>query len=142
MTSTKFDTKARNRFFKHFREYGLLHLAADAAGVTAETIRNHRKKSKTFAARYESTLEMFRDEVEQEAHRRATKGVETDHYSKDGDYTHTVTKYSDRLMETILKRHRPEYRDKIAVEATVAGGVLVLPHSKMTSKEWEADEPE
>ena len=138
----KFNKRAKDKFLAHFREHGLLHLAAKAANVTTETVRNHRKDDPEFSEAYDTALEEFRDELEQEAYRRAVQGVEEDHYFK-GDHTHTTVKYSDRLMELLLKRHRPEYRDKITADVNVQGGVLLLPTNELDSKEWEEtpDEP-
>lgn len=138
MGVTKFNAKARTKFLKHFRQYGLLHLAAAAAGVTTETVRNHRKDDPDFDELYEETLEQYRDDLEMAAHARAVEGVEQDKYFK-GEYTHTEVQYSDRLLELMLKRHRPEYRDKIDVAATVKGGIAVLPEPNLTSEEWERD---
>lgn len=139
MAQNKFDTKAKNRFLKHFRLHGLVCSAAKAANVSAVTVRAHRKDNAKFEEAYTNALELYRDDIESEAYRRATEGVEEDKYYK-GAYSHTVKHYSDRLMELLLKRHRPEYRDKIAIDANVSGGVLILPASQMTSKEWEEGE--
>ena len=132
----KFDARAQERFLNHFLEHGLLYLAAMAAGVSATTVTKLCKADKAFEEKYNAALEVYRDKLEEEAHRRAVKGVDEEHYFK-GEHTHTVTRYSDRLMELLLKRHRHEYRENVTVNANVTGGVFVMPAEAMTSQQWE-----
>lgn len=139
MAEGKFNKPQRMRFLKHYIEFGLLYLAAEAAGVTTQTVRNHRSSNPEFDELCTDALEYFRDTLEAEAIRRAHDGVDTEHYFR-GEHTHTETKYSDTLLITLLKRHRKEYRDKIDIDATVRGGLLVVPEEAVTSKDWEKNE--
>ncbi len=47
---------------------------------------------------------------------------------------------SDRMLELMLKRHMPEYRDKFEMDITTTGGVLAIPVSgARTNEDWEKE---
>ena len=69
--------------------------------------------------------------LEDEAQRRAT-GFEEDVYYK-GQKVGTVTKYSDKLMEILLKANAPEkYRERSEVKNVDSNGA--------TTMVWEDDD--
>jgi hypothetical protein len=113
---------------------------------------NWRKTDEEFAKEWDMALEEAIDSLEQEAWRRARDGVDdpvihkgmmTMHVVTDpltGEETVqplTVKKYSDRLMEVLLKAHRPKFRDKVEHSGKVqTGGVLVV-RELPSEEEWE-----
>ena len=40
------------------------------------------------------------------------------------------------MLELLLKRHIPEFRDKLTLDGKVEGGVLVVGGTAATEKEW------
>lgn len=88
-------------------------------------------------ALWDNSLERYRDDLETEAHRRAFKGTEEGVWYK-GKLVGTETKYSDRLMEVLLRGERPEkFRDNVKLNADITGGVLVVP-AEMTVEQYLA----
>ena len=54
----------------------------------------------------------------------------------------TIRRYSDRLLEVLLKARRPEtFRENMKLEAHVTGGVLAIPQSdqaNLSAEDWAA----
>jgi len=144
----KFDDDARKRFLAFYEQHGLLYQAALAAGVCAQTVKNHLKDDEAFSAQFDEVKGRFRDRVEEEIHRRAIegydeyvtcgKGVVMDPNVPEGQPARILTqrRFSDRLLEFHAKRHIPEYRDKSTVDVNVTGGVLLIP-AGMSAEEWK-----
>ena len=86
--------------------------AANAAGVTARTAYNWRQADGMFAASWEQALDIATDLIEEEAMRRAIKGVAKPVY-RGGEVVGHVQDYSDSMLMFLLKARRPEkYNDK------------------------------
>jgi len=134
---TKFTPARKHKFLEAFRRLGLLHTSAAVVDVVPETIRRHRKDDSTFAADYDEALQDFRETLESEAYRRAVHGLKEEIYYQ-GGVVGTKLNYSDRMLELLLKRHIPEFRDKHQVDMNISGGVLVVPGNEETAEEWEA----
>lgn len=116
--------RMREAFLKELRRRGNVSDAARAAGVDRSTPYRWREAEPEFAAAWDEAIESVMDAMEGEAYRRAVEGVDEPVFgriAKDTDgQIGTIRKYSDTLMNTLLKAHRPEkYRDK------AAGGVLL-----------------
>lgn len=94
---TAFHPVQQAYFLQELKRSPIVGRAARAAGVTVAQCYAMRKRSETFAAAWDESLIEAVDDLEQVAVERAT--------SK-----------SDRLLELLLKGHRPEtYRDKLDV---------------------------
>jgi hypothetical protein len=99
-----------------------------------------RRNDKEFSAEWEDALEVAGDLVEEEAFRRAIEGVCEPVYYR-GEICGYKTNYSDQLLLTMLRRFRPEYRDKIDVHKTLKAdfGITILPMTAPKSLDWEKD---
>lgn len=106
--------------------------AAAKSGITRQTHYNWLKEDARYAAVYENDVRPQAISVlEDEAQRRAT-GFEEDVYYK-GRKVGTVTKYSDKLMEILLKANAPEkYRERSEVKNVDGDGVATTA--------WEDDD--
>jgi hypothetical protein len=124
------------RFLDLYRKTGLLGKSATGCAVSLGTINKARKDSPDFAAAVEQALADFRESLEEEAYRRAVTGWEEPIFSR-GEHVGERVVHSDRILELMLKRHIPEYRDRATLSMNVAGGVLVVPGTKETADEWE-----
>jgi len=111
-------------------------LAAACTPVTRATIARARKQDKWFATAYDDALEIYSDVLEAELIRRALKGVKKPVFQKGLLIGHERV-YSDSLMMLAIKAKRPEYKDKLALDAHIKGGVLVVAQQAADSKEWE-----
>ncbi len=140
VASICFDDKAKAIFLEAFARHGRKKHAADAAGVTLHTVRNHLKDDPDFAKAYDGAGESYRDQfVEHAIGDLATKGVAVMAATKDGDIYEARREYPVPLIILELRRIDPAYRDKQEIDITSGGGVLVAP-AAMTPAEWVADQ--
>jgi hypothetical protein len=120
-------------------ETGTIKHAANLSGLGYNTVLRLRKVDDDFKAMHEEALEDYRDTLVRECHRRAVEGWEEPVFSQRmGTEIGTVRKYDSRLLELMLKRHIPEFRDKFEGEIKVSGGVLVAPVAASSVEEWKA----
>lgn len=110
----------RSAFLAALAEGENVTLAAKAAGIDRGTAYERRGADPAFAKAWDSALEVAIDALEAEARRRAYEGVLVKRFTKSGEpvidpatgeqYVERV--YSDRLMEVLLRAHRPaRFRD-------------------------------
>jgi hypothetical protein len=99
-------------FVRALRKCPNVRASAKAAGVSAWTAYRARKADSSFAAQWDEALQESVSEVEMRAFEIALQG----------DPTSSATA---KLIEMVLKAHRPAYRDK--AEVAVAGGIILLP---------------
>lgn len=130
MADTRLGSARRRRFLQVLAATGNVSAAARAVGRSRATLYGLRQKSADFAARWEHAEAEAVDVLEAEARRRAVDGVEEPLMGggklmrgDDGQML-VVRKYNDRLLEFLLKAHRPDkYRDR-PVGGFVAQGEL------------------
>lgn len=114
-----------------------------------------------FHEAWDAALEIGNDYLEQEAQRRAVEGYEepvvhkgiqafvrdaiTGELELDANgrpIPLTIRRYSDRLLEVLLKARRPEkFRENMKIEAEISGGVLAIPQSdqaNLSAEDWAA----
>lgn len=137
----RFDARAQVTFLKTFALTGRIAESARAAGVSKQTVHDHRKKDEIFAELYEEALDSYRDRIESEVHRRALVGLDKPVYQK-GELVGYVREYSDRMLELLAKRHIVEYSDKLEIKQAQPGGVMVIPAASISDQEWEEQEGE
>lgn len=120
-----------DRFFTALAERGNVSEACRASGVAATTAYNHIAAGKTaspkskagkWQKRFAEAKETAFDRLDAAAFIRAHDGVEEPRIGrvekdKDGPVAH-VRRYSDRLLEFLLKAHRPHiyHRERVAAE--------------------------
>lgn len=125
-------------FLHNFAKLGLLGMSARAADVSPETIRVYRRDVPEFAEMYDLALQDYRESLEREVHRRAVEGWDEPVYQK-GEMVGTIRRHSDRMLELLIKKNIPEYRDKVSVDANVKGGVMVVPATAQDMDAWEKE---
>lgn len=88
-------------------------VACEVAGVSRATAYRKKARVAAFSRLWDKAIEEGCDRLEQEAWRRAVGGVTKPVY-QGGKKVGDVKEYSDRLLEQLLKAHRPEkYRERI-----------------------------
>jgi hypothetical protein len=118
---------------------GVIMRAVDAVpGLNWSVVQNWRRMDPDFEARLRDARGQFAERLEQEAVRRATLGVEEPVFYK-GHQVATVRKPSDRLLELLLKKTNPEFRDKISADVNVRGGVLIVPGVAPSIEDWSEE---
>lgn len=92
--------RARAAFLAHFAEHGNVTAAAKAAGMSRNAAYCWRNDDPDFAADWDDAEQQAVDKLEQVARERAIDS-------------------SDRMMEILLKAHRPEkYVERLRSETT------------------------
>lgn len=115
------DTR-RAKFLAVLRETCNVSEAAKAAGVARRTIYEWRYTDEAFNADWEEAEQEAADRLEREAWRRAVEGTSKP-VTFQGRITATYLEYSDRMLELLLKAHRPEkYKERVATEHSGPGG--------------------
>ena len=132
---TKFDADLRRRFLELYRLTGQLQKSARECGISPSTVRDHLKNDLAFKDAYDEAYGDFKEAIEREALRRAIMGWEEPVYQQ-GVLAGTVRKYDSPLLQLILKRHIPEYKEKHQVDVNLNAGVLAVPE-KESEDEWE-----
>ena len=121
----KFNKSARDRFLESLRETANVREACKAAGVGRRTAYDHRDADPEFAAAWKEAEEIATDALEAEARRRAIYGVAEPVFHKGAICGHIV-KYSDRMLEILLKAHRPgKFRENVSMEHSGPGGTPI-----------------
>ena len=114
--------RAREKFLEVLAESCNVSEAARAAGVNRSTPYDWRAADPEFAAAWEVAEQVAFDRLEREAWRRAVDGVDKP-VTFQGVITDTYKEYSDRMLEILLKGHRPEkYVEKLRAELTGKDG--------------------
>jgi hypothetical protein len=113
---TRRTDRAREIFIATLSEFCNVSEAARAAGIARSTAYEWREDDAEFAALWDEAEQHAADKLEREAWRRAVEGVEKPVYYR-GDEVGHVKEYSDRMLEILLKGHRPEkFVDRIKAE--------------------------
>ena len=140
MANKKFGDEGKAKFLEVYAETGLFTYAAGCAGVSYKCVQEHLKKDPIFGEAFELAKKAYGDLLQKEIHRRAVEGVESPIINyRDNCVVPGVKerKFSDKLLELHVKRHVPEYRDRLAIEASVNAGVLVVTSpGNITPEEW------
>ena len=97
--------------------------SAKAAGHWRQHLYRLRAADADFASDWAAAVEAGVDVLEDEARRRAVEGVPFELYDKDGNLLRAETRYSDKLLELLLKGRRPDiYRENPRFEISGPGG--------------------
>lgn len=146
--NVKFDAALKERFLRELASTGRFYDSSAACGIDYTTMLTHRKGGEmedlAFEQGVQVALEEYRDTLREEVHRRGVSGwVERGVFDSQGHRLGDVRKYSDRLLELHVKRLDPEYRERLAVDATtkVEGG-LQLRHVVELEATLKAATPE
>jgi hypothetical protein len=96
--------------------------SAIAARIRRRLAYQWRDKDEEFRAAWDDAEQEATDALEREAWRRAVEGVDKPVTFK-GEITDTYKEYSDRLLEMLLRGHRPhKYKDRVSAEVSGPGG--------------------
>ncbi len=99
--------KARETFLTALAKSCNITMACAAAGIGRQTAYKWREDDPLFGEAWRDALEEAVDGLEKEAWRRAVEGVDRPIVYQ-GVVTGSYREYSDRMMEILLKAHRPE----------------------------------
>jgi hypothetical protein len=108
-------------FFHHLGETGAVTVAAERAGLRRSTLYQLRRGNPAVARRWADALDLGVDRMQDDAVVRATVGVERPVWHA-GQQVGTITQHDSRMLQFLLKSHRPEIYDRAKV-----GGPAALP---------------
>ena len=119
--STRVHSQKVAKFFRELARSGSVTLASERSGIRRYTLYRMRAQDETFAKRWDRHLSLGIDRLQDDALRRAVDGVEQPVW-RGGKKVGTVQRYDNRLLQFLLRAHRPEiYAEK------KQGGVPPLP---------------
>lgn len=119
--------RAREIFLATLAETCNVSEAARQAGIGRTCAYEWRNDDPAFAAAWDSAEQEAVDKLEREAWRRAVEGTDKP-VTFQGMITATYKEYSDRMLEILLKGHRPEkYAERSKVEHSGGVTLNVLP---------------
>lgn len=131
-----FDDATKGLYLKHLEDNGQPGKAARSIGTNTIRIRSERKADKEFDEACNEALLLYREKVEDELRRRAIDGVE-EPLSYQGVLTgDAIVKRSDSLLQFYMKSTDPRYKEKVKVDTTVTGGVLLTAAIPQTTQQW------
>ncbi len=112
-------------FLAAYSETGNITQAAEIAKVCRTSHNDWLEKDETYGARFDEAHEAACDHLESEARRRAVEGIE-DPVFQGGIQVGTVRRYSDKLLELLLKGSLPQkYKTMIQQETKESRTVTV-----------------
>lgn len=115
--------RARETFLRVLADTCNVSEACRTANIGRTTAYEWREADPSFAAAWKDAEEAAADKLEREAWRRAVEGTDKP-VTFQGVITATYKEYSDRMLEILLKAHRPEkFVEKSKVEHS--GGVSI-----------------
>lgn len=112
--------RAREKFIDTLRDSCNISESARAAGIARSAVYEWRDADAGFAQEWADAEQEAADKLEREAWRRAVDGVDKP-ISYQGEITATYKEYSDRMLEILLKAHRPDKftdRSKLTLDMT------------------------
>jgi hypothetical protein len=119
---TVFTPEKEERFIKLLESGHTAARAATMCRIHRRTAYLHREVNAWFRGAWDEAVKIRTEVLEEEAFRRAVKGVQEPVYHL-GNVTGTVRKYSDTLLIFLLKASDPgRYRDNMRIEHTGAEG--------------------
>ncbi|KON64793.1 hypothetical protein KOEU_17630 [Komagataeibacter europaeus] len=120
-------------FVEALRNTGNVSEACRLSGIGRTTAYQMRETDPAFAAEWDEAMQIAMDSLELEAWRRGRDGYDEYVTCKDGlvydqDGKPVLQRrYSDSLLTTLLKAHRPEkYRDRSTVDMNVNTDIAAL----------------
>lgn len=123
-------TGQRKKFLNILRQTANVAEAARQTGLGYSAVYAIRRRDATFRAEWDDALQEAMDALEGEAYRRAYAGYGEyitcrNGLVLDGEGQPVMQKrYSDRLMTTLLKAHRPEkYSERSSIDLTVTENI-------------------
>jgi len=131
-----FDERTQESYLKIYALTGRVHDTARSLEISPGQISALRRKDPEFDRKCKEAYGLYQDRLEEEALNRAVIGWEEPVYFQ-GKVVGTVRKKSDRILELMLKKAIPSYRDKAAAEVNMTGGVLVVPAVSPDAETWQ-----
>lgn len=138
MTGMELTPERLVKYLEALEEFGLQQEACRKSGIAIQAIRDFRKESSEFQSLVDDAMDRFREKIEAEAYRRGVIGWDEPIIGGRNKDRVVATKrmFDSRLLEIMLKRHRPEFRERVEADVKVTGGVLLVPAPAASQADW------
>ena len=108
----KLTDRAKEKFIEVVRTTCNVSEATRSIGMARRSLYDARDRDNEFAQLWDEAVEEATDALEREAWRRAVEGWDEPVFYQ-GKAVGAVRKYSDRMLELLLKGHKPQkYRER------------------------------
>lgn len=104
---TTFDMDGRKKFLELYATFGVMAKAAKEAGVSPSTVSTLKNTDPNFAQACADAKLLYKGELEYAAYQRGVEGVDEPVYYQ-GQLVDTQKKYSDKILELLLKAEMPD----------------------------------
>lgn len=101
------DEASLKNFLHYLAFSGSVTYASGRAGIERRTLYRRKADDEAFAAQWEEALQLGIDRLQDDAMRRALHGTERAVF-RNGQRVGSVQQYDNRLLQFLLKAHRPE----------------------------------
>ena len=133
----KVTPESLSRFLEVYKECGHKAKAALAANLSYDAIRRAERSDPDFAAEVEQAHELFTARLCEAAYKAAVEGWKVPKYDAKGQLCGHEWKFSERILELLLKRHDPAFREKADIDVKHSGGVVVVQAPAMVPGSWD-----
>lgn len=137
----KFDDQQKTIFLRAFAKDNLKFRAAEKAGVSLRTIKNHYENDPEFAELFDAAVDSYRDQIVDHHRGLVLDGEIHKRFNGKGEIIEEKHVYPIRLIELELKRVDHEFRERSSVDLTHAGGVMIAP-AEVTPEKWIEEQEE
>lgn len=103
---TTLEPKKLNSFLHHLGRTGSVTFAAARSGLHRTQLYKHRDRNAAFRKKWEAALNLGIDRLQDDAIRRALHGTERAVF-REGKQVGAIRQYDNRLMQFLLRSHRP-----------------------------------
>lgn len=131
-------------FLERLALTGLVGASANSVGISRVTAYDRRNTDPIFAQAWDDAMDDATDLMEQAAFKRAVHGVDEPVWMRGDDgrpvKVDIIKRYSDRLLELLLKAHRPKkYNDRVVTEVSgPGGGTIQVEQREVKQFDWAA----
>lgn len=117
-SGTRIRDKEKETYLAQLRLTGNMAESAKVAGIAKQTVYNLKQKDEAFRAAVDDAIDTAVDRLVGEAWRRAHDGVTKPVFWQGKKLKSGIQEYSDVLLMFLIKRHRPEYRERTTLDLT------------------------
>ena len=107
LTPPNLTPRAQNTFLLHLGRTGSVTFAAARANLSRRALYKRRAADEAFAGHWDEALNLGVERLQDDAMRRALEGTERAVF-RNGRQVGSVQQFDNRLLQFLLKAHRPE----------------------------------
>ncbi len=134
----KFSPERKIVFLTKLEQHGRTLLACRFAGISHQTVLEHRKADPEFEQAVKDAEAMYHEMCVASILHQARVGQVDERWDKEGNLISRRVSYETKLREMIVKRADSSYNDVSRQEVAVVGGAVVVPAPVDSVESWDA----